>query len=274
MIDHPYEFLDLEDGARLAYCRKGTGLPVIFIPGLTFPSDVFLHQFSELADTYSVILVDPRSHGRSDMVSYGNDYAQHARDLKQLIDHLRLDAFVLVGWSFGSLTAWDYCRSFPDDRVKALISVDMPPEPLSVDQDKGAWVEGPIADMAAGYQLLQTEGGQQALMSHYVAEVMIQRDMAPDELQQIVDLSLQTPQAITSQLFAAGLFSTYKETVQTLDKQIPTAFFIAEHWADVARPYIQNLSPNGHMSIFGGHMMFYEYPARFNSEIRTFLQSL
>ena len=47
---------------------------------------------------------------------------------------------------------------------------------------------------------------------------------------------------------------------------------IAEHWQDVAVPYMQELCPNTRLHVLGGHMAFWEYPEKFNAILADFLK--
>ncbi len=81
-----------------------------FIPGWTYCTEVFQHQLSHFSNTRRVISFDPRGQGRSTLTHNGNDYRTRSSDLAKLLEHLRLENPVLVGWSNGSLTAWCLIR--------------------------------------------------------------------------------------------------------------------------------------------------------------------
>lgn len=71
----------------------------------------------------------------------GNNYHQHGVDLHHLITSLALRNIALAGWSFGALSAWSYIDQFGLDRVKASVSIDMPPVPLSAgENDNAVWI--------------------------------------------------------------------------------------------------------------------------------------
>ena len=50
--------------------------------------------------------------------------------------------------------------------------------------------------------------------------------------------------------------------------------FIAEHWADIALPFMKENFPGTETYVMGGHMMFYEYPEKWNSTLEGFLAKL
>lgn len=117
------------------YCEAGTGLPIIFIPGITEFKEAFVFQFRGLRDRYRVISYDVRR-GLKRTTDYTLELL--VRDLATLMDALRLDSAVIVGHSFGSLIAIEFALRYPE-KTKALILVaalagapDMSPERLLI----------------------------------------------------------------------------------------------------------------------------------------------
>ena len=267
----PRAVAKISDDLSVSYVDKGRGAPIVFVPGFTFSIDLFIHQLEHFSQDYRFIAIDPRSHGHSSKTLAGNDYPQHGRDLDVFFKKLKLSEITLVGWSFGALSAWSYAEQFGLDRLKAFVCIDMPPVPMSADEQNGAWVEGTIADLAAGYHVLLDPSGQRGFMEDYAQHVMVQRDLSEPELKWIADLSLQTPTHAVKDLFASGLFSNYLEIAQRLDQQRPNMFVIANHWAEVATGYIQREFPNSQIETLGGHMMFWEHPEQFNARLKKFL---
>ena len=280
MLTFKKKALDIPSGVSIAYAEAGPEntdpeTPVLlFVPGFTFPGDVFVHQLSGLSHRFRVIAIDPRSHGASTMASSGNDYDTHAQDLRAFIDALDLQNIVLTGWSFGALATWGYADLAGTGRLAAHISVDMPPVSLAPNGEQDMWVEGSVGDMAAAFGALTTADGHNAMIRDYISHVMVERDLTAAELDVIAGYSLQTPYPIAMQLFAAGLFSNRIETAKALEKEIPCHFFIADHWSGVATQYLKEVLPKSGTSAFGGHMMFWEYPDRFNAELTTFIEGL
>ena len=261
------------DGLSLFYVEKGRGDPIIFVPGFTFSHEVFEKQLSTLSALHKVIVIDPRSHGRSAKTVDGNNYPQHGRDLEALFSRLNVRNATLVGWSFGALSAWSYVEQFGLSRIKKFVCIDMPPVPISADENAGAWVEGPIADLASGYHSNLTPDGQREFMAGYAQQIMVQRELSNKELNWITGLSLRTPSGAVKDLFASGLFSNYLETAKMIDAKIPNMYFLAEHWSDVAIPYIEKEFPNAITITLGGHMMFWEHPAQFDEALCSFLSA-
>ena len=273
MLTQPGQYMEVEPGVEIYYEDQGSGRPIIFIPGWTFTTELFAHQMSHFSKTYRAITLDPRSHGRSTTTLHGNNYAAHGSDLVQIIKALNLQDVVLVGWSVGCLTLWDYVRQEGVDNVAAAVCVDLSPKPLSVNE--GNWVEGPLDEIGGAYNAyLQSPKGQRDFIAYYATEVMVQRELTEAELFWIIEQSLNTPYHIAGSLFAAGMFSDYRAEARQIDASIPALNIIAEHWADTAVGFTKKHFPNTKTAVLGGHMMFWEHANKFNGILDDFLKTL
>lgn len=262
-------YFEVEPGVALYYEMAGSGTPIVFVPGWTFTTEVFDAQMAYFSQDHWAITYDPRSHGRSTLVANGNDYITQGADLKALLDHLGVEQPILVGWSFGCLATWELIKTEGIDVAAAHICIDLPPEPMTADETD--WTEGPVEALAGGYQLLRTVEGHQQLIIGYADHVMIEQEMSAELTDWIVRQSLTTPPWAAQQFWAAGMFSNYLETAQVIDAAMPSLFVVASHWSDVAVPYLEAHLPMSDVSVFGGHMMFWEYPDQFNEVVTTFL---
>lgn len=263
-------YLGVSPGIDLYYEVHGEGPPLVLLSGWTFSTEVFEHQIAHFARTHQVIAVDQRSHGRSTMAGSGNDYGTLGADLLALLEALDLREVVVVGWSFGCLTTWSAVRHGALDRIRAVVSIDLSPKPLStVDTD---WVEGPLDDIAGAYNAyLTSPEGHRGFVTAYATEVMVQRDLEPTELQWLIDQSTRTPTPVAAQLFASGMLSDYREEAALLDRSVPTLFVVAEHWAPTASAFLAEHCPSARVEVLGGHLMFWEHAERFNAVLDDFL---
>ncbi|MDY0394517.1 alpha/beta fold hydrolase [Virgibacillus halophilus] len=265
------KYLEVDTGVEMFIQDVGEGEPIIFIPGFTFTTEVFSKQVAYFSKTHRVIVLDPRSHGRSTITPHGNDYVTHGADLAKILEQLEVKQATLAGWSFGCFTVWEYIRQCGTSNVKSLVLIDMPPKSLSAQE--GDWVEGTLDDMAAVYHTyLRNPQGQRTFISNYVKQVMIQRETTPEELMWLVEQSLRTPYHIAANLFSSGLFSDYREEAKKASESVPTLTVLAEHWAETANSYIQRIFPHTKIEILGGHMMFWEHADRFNFLMEDFLK--
>lgn len=106
------------DGARVACEDAGTGLPIVFIPGLTGSKEWFCYQFSGLRESYRIISYDTRV-ARSPVA---DTLDMLAEDLDRLLTALKLQSAVVVGFSFGAMIAQRFALNFRH-RLDALVLI-------------------------------------------------------------------------------------------------------------------------------------------------------
>lgn len=265
-------YIKVEPGVELFVQDVGQGDPIVFIPGWTFTTEVFAKQVDYFRKTNRVIVIDPRSHGRSSVTLHGNNYSTHGADLAKVLDALELDKVTIAAWSFGALTAWDYIRSHGTERLKSLIIIDLSPKPLSV-QHESDWVEGPLDDIAGAYlYATQDAESQREFIKEYVTSVMFQGEVDPTELTWLIEQSAHTPHYIAANLFAAGMFSDYRAEAKLASESVPTLTIVSEHWAETASAFTKELTPQSAIEVLGGHLSFWEHDARFNEIVSAFLR--
>lgn len=266
-------YIEVDPGVELYVRDVGSGDPIVFVPGFTFSSEAFSEQIAYFSKKNRAIAIDPRSHGRSTVTVHGNEYVTHGTDLIKVLKALDVHHPTLVGWSFGCLTIWEYLKQTGADHIQACIFIDMPPKSLSVHHDD--WVEGALDDIASIYNtFLRDSKGHRAFIADYIENVMIQRKLAKDELDWMVDMSLQTPYYIAGNLFASGMFSDYRHEARQASESVPTLTIVAEHWAETATNYLKDVSPQSKIEKLGGHMMFWEYSEKFNQLVEAFLDEI
>lgn len=265
------KYFESVPGIDIHYFDQGEGTPVIFVPGWTFSADVFEKQIEEFSRDYRVIAIDPRAHGRSTMTAVGVDHTTHAQDIVRLIKHLELKDIILVGWSFGAYETWGVVREIGLDNIKGLFNIDMSPKACSTNESD--WVEDSVQNLCDTVQYVRTSEGFREVLEAYTREVMIQHEMTDDEMALVMDAA-RMPYYLACAEYAIGVTGDYREEAKAADacESCHTEFMIAEHWADVAVPYMQKLCPNTELHVLGGHMAFWEHYEKFNAILRTFLE--
>lgn len=99
-----------DDGIELCYADWGARsapLTVLCLPGLTRNSRDFTALAARLASRYRVLAPDFRGRGRSARDPDWRNYhpRRYARDIRQLIDALRLERVALIGTSLGGVVS-------------------------------------------------------------------------------------------------------------------------------------------------------------------------
>lgn len=100
---YPFESRWFDSSAgRVHYIDEGDGPPILFCHGSPTWSFLYRHIVEGLRDRYRCIAVDYLGFGLSERPErFGYTLAEHSTVLGELIDHLRLDGFVLMGQDWG-----------------------------------------------------------------------------------------------------------------------------------------------------------------------------
>lgn len=120
-------FVNASDGIKIHYLEtastKASGT-ILFVPGWSMPADVWEHQVTHFAKTYRVVAMDPRGQGKSDKPNEGYHPAQRARDIRAVIEQLKLAPVVVVGWSMGVTELAAYVDQFGTEGLAGMVLVD------------------------------------------------------------------------------------------------------------------------------------------------------
>ena len=118
------------NGFRMHYVRGGKGSPVVMIHG--FPEDwtEWRQEMSPLSKTHTVIAVDLRGAGESQVTESGYQAAQLAKDVHQLLTQLKLNNGVqVVAHDIGEWVAYAYGAQFRSEvRSMAVMEATIPDE--------------------------------------------------------------------------------------------------------------------------------------------------
>jgi non-heme chloroperoxidase len=113
-------------GLRLHVREWGNpdGPPILFMHGLSQNHLCWEKQYdSALAEEFRLAAYDLRGHGMSEAPLDPDHYTDGrlwADDVAAVIDQLRLDRPVLVGWSYGGFIACDYVRAYGQEAIAAI----------------------------------------------------------------------------------------------------------------------------------------------------------
>jgi esterase len=108
---------------KLNYKSFGQGEPVIILHGLFGTLDNWQIIAKQLAEDYTVFIVDLRNHGRSPHVNEHN-YKAMADDIQNFMDENWIYGSHVIGHSMGGKTAMRLALDYPD-LVRKLVIVDM-----------------------------------------------------------------------------------------------------------------------------------------------------
>ncbi|PUB24916.1 pimeloyl-ACP methyl ester carboxylesterase [Promicromonospora sp. AC04] len=165
------------NGFRMHYLRGGSGSPVLLLHGFPQTWAEWHHQLGPLAADHTVIAVDLRGTGDSEVTSDGYDTVQMADDVHALLTQLGLnDGIQIVAHDIGAWVAYPYAARWPSevDRM-ALLEGPLPDETVydyrALDPDGGPsiWHYGFFqADIAEGL----IAGNERALVEGFIGQFL------------------------------------------------------------------------------------------------------
>ena len=248
------------DGVSLHYLIAGKGVPLIFIPGWTMPAEIWENQLSYYSRTNLVIAIDPRSQGKSSQTTEGLHFEREARDVKELIDHLRLSSYYLIGWSWAGPVLYDYLRLFNNPSIKGLIIVDSILKPK------------PFFDYfnAVNKDLLLDRRGATARF----VRGMYKQPQPDQYIDRVVKASLITPTNTAVALLSNFYLHNDTDWIQIIKTSDKPILFIGAGGTEAMYEEIMKEVPINFKVIPGaGHALFVDKPGEFNKILESFVTS-
>jgi non-heme chloroperoxidase len=183
-------FFKTSDGVTLHYLSKGSGRPIVFVPGWTMAAEIWELQIRNFSTRYRTSALDPRAQGSSEMTGEGLFNARRGRDVRELLEHLNLSDVVLVGWSMGVREVLTSIGESGTGRLAAIALVD-----------GDVWVQGdPASRMDIVRQMLADRKG---FTKNFVRGMYVQ-PQTQQYLDRITQMSLKTPTSAAATLMIAA----------------------------------------------------------------------
>ncbi|GEM_PF-438343 len=258
------EYITLDDEAKLYVVEDGQGQAIVFIPGWTMTYRFFENQQSYFSENYRTVVFDPRGQGRSDKTQYKNNYAEHAKDLRQLILQKGLGDIVLVGWSSGCLAMYEYLRQFGKENLQKLVFIDEPPKWIG-DSDS-EWVYGTFDGYRSSLKgMIAGPSDPNGIIDW----MLIDQVDSSTRLWMNAEMNLTSPEVALS-LYVDGLASDYNAELALLN-DIPTLFMVRDSWYNEVTQWISGKVPTAEVVSIPSHAAFWERPVSFNAKLERFI---
>jgi len=256
------------NGADLYYESTGDGPAIVFLHGVLMSSRFFSEQ-QPLSDAYQLVTLDFRGHGRSEKTDTGHTLPQYARDLETFLDAQNLSDVIIVGWSMGSLVAWEYMRQFGTDRFRGFVSVDQ--QPLDLEQAEYEHGVFDFTELSGLMELAQTD--PHAVAQSFVDEMLV--DEPPSVRQTLFDEITRVPPPIMSAILFDQSVRDYRAEVP--ERDVPTLVCLGEDETLVGNAgveYVADTNPAAELQRFSesGHCPFLEEPDQFNQAVSSFIE--
>ncbi|QEE27572.1 alpha/beta hydrolase [Terriglobus albidus] len=236
------------EGARIWYCRLGSGSPVILLHGGLGHSGNWGYQVPFLLEHgFQVVLIDSRGQGRSTRDQRPYSYDLMASDVVAVMDALQIEKAALVGWSDGACTAMLLAAANPA-RVSGVFFFACNMDPSGVKPFEAT----PVLDRC---------------FSRHTKDYA-ELSPTPDRFQQLVaDLSLM--QRTQPNYTAEDLAKIHVPV--TIVQSRSDEFIRTEH-----AEYLARSIPNARLALLEGvtHFAPLQRPEPFNVEVLGFLRGL
>jgi 3-oxoadipate enol-lactonase len=244
------------NGIDLYYEVHGDGPAIVFAHGAGGNHLSWWQQVPVFTRQYCCITFDHRGFGQSSDSPNGPGSQAFVEDLKQLLDHLKIERTSLVAQSMGGRTCLGFTLEYPG-RVQALVMADT----------TGGFADPRMAQLRAEGEVAMT--GPNPPPRTY-AQHFPQEQPAPAFLyEQIRALNPPRRESPTPGPTA--------EQVQAL--QTPTLLIVGEH--DVIAPpavmkMFQSYIPHARLAEVAGagHSVYFEKPEAFNRIVLEFLRDV
>jgi non-heme chloroperoxidase len=267
------DLIELSTGATVAVTDVGEGRPLVLLHGVCMSRHFFARNVDALAEHHRVVALDFRGHGRSPSIAGGHSIAQYARDVRALIEHLGLHDVVLLGWSMGSIVAWEYQRQFAgDDRLAGVVIVSQGPSDLTQDD----WPNGIAAPLELGEWLAAAQDDFRGFFTEFVPAMF---RTPPPEAEQaaMVDAICGIDPNAGCVILAGQTLYDVRSAIGGLDAPHLLVWGTDEGVIRVASgTWLDEHLPSSTLHVFedSGHCPMWEEPERFNALVTEWVGAL
>jgi pimeloyl-ACP methyl ester carboxylesterase len=232
-------------------------VPLVFVHGWTANRHRWDHQMAHFAERRRVIRLDLRGHGESTGAGV-RTIAELASDVLALLDHLKVERFVLVGHSMGGMISQTIALAHPD-RVERMVLVNSIGR-MTYSRGRGLLM---AASTLVPFKLFVAANIQRAFKPGYPRE----------EIREHIRASADTPREVVMTLYGA------MRAFDVLDRagEIRTPTLMVHGYHDVQLPVRQMLRmakayPDAVVRIIdAGHELPVEKPAELTEALDRFL---
>lgn len=255
-------FVTTADDVRIHCLEKGSGPAILFVPGWMMPAEIWEHQILHFSKTHRVVAMDPRSQGRSSNPPDGHFPAVRARDIKAVIDTLKLKPVLLVGWSIAVTEMVSYADQFGTAGITGFVFVD---GIVGSDYD-------PLSSPEILRQISAFQRDRQVATIQFVRS-LFKRPQSEDYLKNLTFACLKTPTNSAMALFLGAFTTDNRYALAKINR--PTLIVTAGKGPLLATFLdMERRIPGSRLEVFNdaGHALFVDEPERFNTLLTDFMR--
>lgn len=268
------------DGVRLHYIARGSGKPLVLIPGWSQTAAMFREQLSGLSSRYQVIALDMRGHGESDKPAGGYRIARLAQDTHDVLMALGLRDVALGGHSMGCSVIWSYLEHFGADRLSRLVLIDQGacaiawPGWSDDDRAEAGAVFDPKSAFDAAAALASADGAK--VTENLLNTAFFTKQFPRDRLAWVLAENLKFPREHAAKLLVDHGAKDWRDIIRKITLPTLVVGGSASLFNPKSQQWIARQIPGGRVEIFderegGSHFMFLENPTKFNRLVTEFL---
>lgn len=252
------------DGVKIHYVTNGrdeSKASLFFVPGVMMPAWIWEKQLSYFSNSYNVIAIDPRSQGNSDLSSEGNYALSRAKDIRTVIEALKLRSLILIGWSLGVPEVINYTVHFSSKSLKGLVLVDG----LAGIDSSVPFYQTTI-DYWSQFQLDRIPKTQEFL------RIIFKQPQTEEYFEKLLQAALRTPTNTVMTLMSNYIFQDFRPLLPRI--HLPTVIATVEGPRLGYMQRMQSLIPHSQLEIIkeAGHALFVDQPEVFNSLLEAFIK--
>jgi pimeloyl-ACP methyl ester carboxylesterase len=260
------------DGVNLFYRLDGDGPPLMMLSGIWSDTNTWNAQVRSFADHYNCIRLDHRGIGQSEKWAGEHSYELHARDVKELLDHLGLKSATILGVCHGGMAAVTMAVKYPGYADALCVNATQLLGSERLRQMYFGWKR--ILE-TSDFETLYTVIMPTIMSDHWLSQ---NRERLPDLLAAIEErIEISAAQKMVDALVAYSATGFTPEEIASIEK--PALIMASGEDRFIPPQVIQTESqylPNAKYHLFeqSGHFPQREVSETYNSVVLDFLQNL
>ena len=222
------------------------------------PAEIWENQIKYFSKTNLVIWLNLRSLGTSSQTAEGLYFEREGKDIKELVDHLRLSTYSLIGWSRGGPVLFNYLKFHSSPSIKKVIIVESllkMTEPISKD----------LISINKGLLQNRLETTSQFTRGVY------KQPQSKAYQKKLIQSSMIMPTNSAVLLLSNYLFNDDAEWVKTIkNAKMPILFIGPSNSEKLYKETKLEVKINYEIIPESGHVVFVDNPLEFNKILESF----
>jgi len=247
----------------------GARRTLLLIPGWRVSSIIWSEQLTHFsAMGYRVIAIDSRSQGESSLAQ-SNAPEDRARDIRSVIEELKLTHLTLVGWSQGAQDVAAYVDRYGTAGLDALALVDSPVSAGPADVKENpvfVQIELQGMEMFSRHPRDYSEGMMRAIISAPAPATIFAT---------LTDQAMHTPVDVGVSMLVQDMFTVdRRQALKKFDKPTLVIASAASPLLDAQKQMAAALPHGRFVAVeHAAHAVFFDQPAEFDRRLDTFISA-